>query len=85
MSSTYLLFPALKLLNQEVIPLGNLAKLRIHTALEVDKVLPRLQRITGVLVSLSNDLIEVAHRHLGHQGLLDSPAKHGLDTGIPSL
>lgn len=79
-----LLLPALELLDEEVVPLGNLAKLRVHSALEVDEILPRLQRVAGVLVALPDNLVEVTHRHLGHQRLLDGSAEDGLDTGIPA-
>jgi hypothetical protein len=61
-----LLLPALELLNQEVVSLSDFAKLGIHAALEVDEVLPSFLCVTGVLIALSDDLVEMAHRNLGH-------------------
>lgn len=77
-----MLLPALQLLVEVVIPLGNLAELRVEAALEVDEVLPGLQGIARVLVALAHDLVEVPHRDLGHQRLLDRPAKHSLQAGV---
>jgi hypothetical protein len=82
---TYLLFPALKLLDKEVVSLRDLAKLGIHTTLEVDEVLPCLKRIPGVLISFPNNLIQMPHRDLSHQWLLHSPAKDGFHAGVSSL
>lgn len=79
-----LLLPRLKLLNQEVVALGDLAQLGVHTALEVDKVLPSLHGVPRVLVALPHDLIQMAHGHLRHQGLLDRAAENGLHTGVAS-
>ena len=84
-SGLYLLLPALELLNQVIVPLGHLAELGVHAALEVDEVLPRLERVARVLVPLAHDLVEVAHRHLGHQRLLYRAAKNGLQPCIPAL
>lgn len=77
-----LLLPGLELLDQEVVALGNLAELGVHAALEVDEVLPGLHGIARVLVALANDLVEVTHRHLGHQGLLDRTAEDSLHAGV---
>lgn len=79
---TYLLLPTLELLHQVVVPLGDLVKLGIHAALEIDKVLPSLQGIPGILVPLTNNLVQMAHRHLGHQGLLDRAAEDGFEARV---
>lgn len=42
---TYLLLPALQLVDQKVVPLGNFAEFGIHATFEVDKVLPSLESI----------------------------------------
>jgi hypothetical protein len=42
----YLLLPAFKLLNQEVVALRNFGQLVIHPTLEVDEILPGLKGIT---------------------------------------
>lgn len=80
-----MLLPALQLLDQIVVTLGNLAKFRVHTSLEVDEVLPSLQSITGVLVSLPNNLVQVSHGDLGHQRLLNGATKDGLDARVSAL
>jgi hypothetical protein len=36
------LLPALQLLDEEVVSLGDFAELGIHAALEIDEILPRL-------------------------------------------
>ena len=82
---TYLLFPALKLLDKEVVSLRDLAKLGIHATLKVDEVLPSLKRIPGILISFSNNFIQMPHRHLSHEGLLDGPAKNGFHAGVSPL
>lgn len=82
---TYLLFPALKLLDKEVVPLRDLAELGIHTTLKVNEILPSLKRIPGVLISLSHNLVQMPHRHLGHERLLDGSAKNGFHAGVSSL
>ena len=79
-----LLLPGLELLDQEVVPLGNLAQLRVHASLQVDIILPGLHGIARVLVALTDNLVEVAHRDLGHERLLDGAAKEGLHTGVAS-
>lgn len=84
-SETYLLFPALKFLDKEVVSLCYLAKLRVHTTLKVNEILPSLKRIPGVLISLSHNLIQMPHRDLGHQRLLHGSAKDGFHAGISSL
>ena len=68
---TDLLLPALQLLNKVVVSLGNLVELGIHATLKVNEVLPSLQGVTRVLVTLADDLIQMSHRHLSHQRLLD--------------
>ena len=77
-----LLLPGLELLDEEVVALGDLADLGVHAALEVDEVLPGLEGVAGVLVALADDLVEVAHGDLGHEGLLDGAAEEGLDAGV---
>lgn len=79
---THLLLPALQLLDEIVVALGNLAELGIHAALEVNKVLPGLESITRVLVALADNLVEVAHGDLGHQRLLDGATEDGLETSV---
>lgn len=68
---TNLLLPGLQLLDQKVVPLGNLGELGVHSPLEVDEILPCLESIPGVLVTFADNLIEMSHRNLGHQWLLD--------------
>jgi hypothetical protein len=82
---TYLLFPAFELLDKEVVSLSNLSKLGIHATLEVDEILPSLQRIPGILISFSNNFIQVSHRNLSHEGLLHGPTKDCLHAGVSSL
>lgn len=77
-----LLLPGLELLDKEVVALGNLAELGVHSALEVDEVLPSLHGVAGVLVALTHDLVEVTHRDLGHKGLLDRATEDGLHAGV---
>jgi hypothetical protein len=81
----YLLFPALKLLHEEVIPFRDLSELGVHTPFEVNKILPRFKGIPGVLVSLPHYFIKMSHRHLSHEGLLHTPAKYGFNASISSL
>lgn len=57
-------------------------QLGVHAALEVDVVLPGLDGIARVLVPFADNLVEMAERNLGHQGLLDGAAKEGLDAGV---
>lgn len=82
---TYLLLPTLKLFNQEVVPLGDFAKLGIHPTFEVDEILPSLQCIPGVLVSLAHNLIQVAHGNLSHERFLHSATEDGFHAGVSSL
>lgn len=84
-SWAYLLLPALKFLNEEVVPLGNLAKLGIHATLKVNEILPCLKSISGILIALSDNLVEMSHGNLGHEGFLDCPAKDRFNAGVPSL
>ena len=56
-----LLLPAIKLVHKEVVPLGDFGKLTIHFALEIDEILPCFHGISRVLITLSDDLIEMAH------------------------
>lgn len=77
-----LLLPALKLLHQVVVALGDLVELGVHATLEVDEVLPRLESISRVLVPLTDNLVEMTHRNLGHEGLLDRAAKHSLEASV---
>ena len=81
----HLLLPAFQFLDEEVVSFCDFAKFGIHTTLEVDKILPRLQGISRVLVALADDFIQVSHRHLGHEGFLDGSAKYGLHAGISAL
>ncbi len=53
---THLLLPALQLLDKVVVALRNLVELRVHATLEVDKVLPGLERVTRVLIPLADNL-----------------------------
>lgn len=82
MRKAYLLLPALQLLDEVVVPLGDLGKLRLHPPLKVDEILPGLQSIARVLVPLTNNLIKVSHRNLGHQRLLDGSAENGLQPAV---
>lgn len=79
---TNLLLPAFKLVDKEVVPLGNLGKLAVHSSFEVDKVLPCFHSVSGVLVPFANDFIEMTHRDLCHEGLLLSAAEDGLNARI---
>lgn len=80
-----LLLPALELFDQEVVALRDLRYLCIHAAFEIDEVLPSLLSITRVLVALANNLVEVAHRNLGHQRLLDRTTKDRLYSAVTAL
>jgi hypothetical protein len=55
------LLPALQFFDQEVISLRDLAEFRIHSTLEVNKILPGFKGIPGVLIPFPDDLIEVTH------------------------
>lgn len=81
---TNLLLPGLQLFNQKVIALGDLAQLSVHTALEVNKVLPSLHGIARVLVALAHNLVEMAHGNLGHQRFLDTATEDRLHSGVAS-
>lgn len=80
LDQAYLLLPALQLFVEVVVALRDLRQLGVHTALEVDEVLPSLLGVTRVLVPLTNNLVEVPHRHLCHQWLLDRTTEDCLDT-----
>jgi hypothetical protein len=80
-----LLLPVLELLNQEVVALGHLGNFSVHTALEVDEILPSFLGVTGVLVALSHNLVQVTHGDLGHQRLLDGPSENSLDATVAAL
>jgi hypothetical protein len=82
---THLLFPTLQLFDKEVVSLRNLAKLRIHATLQIDEVLPGFKGIPGVLIALSNNLIQMSHRDLSHERFLDSSTENGFHAGVPSL
>ena len=84
-NGTYLLFPALEFLDEEVVSLGDFAELGIHATLEIDEILPSLKRIPRVLIPFSNDLIQMSHRHLGHEWLLHRPTENSLHAGVSSL
>lgn len=58
---SYLLLPAFELIHKEVVPLSDFGKLAIHSTLEIDKILPSFHGISRVLISFSDNLIEVAH------------------------
>jgi hypothetical protein len=79
------LFPALQFLNKEVVSLCDLAELGIHSALQVDEILPCLKSIPGILVPFPNNFVKVTHRNFGHEGFLHCPAKYSLHPGISSL
>ncbi len=81
----YLLFPALQLLDKEVVPLGDLTELRIHAALEVNEILPGFECVSGILVPFPDNFVQVSHRDLGHERLLDSSTKNGLHPGVSTL
>ena len=81
----YLLLPALELFDQEVVSFGDLSKYGVHATLEVDEVLPSFLRVTGVLVALPHNLIEMAHGNLGHQRLLDRASEDGLNARVSAL
>lgn len=81
----YLLFPCLQLFDQKVVPLCDFGKLRVHSAFEVDEVLPRFHCISGVLVALTNDFVQVSHRHFRHQWLFYRSSKECFDSGVPAL
>src|SRR5579871_2863661 len=66
-----LLLPRLEFFDKKIVALGDFDKLGIHTAFEVDKVLPGFESIAGVLVAFANDFVEMAHRDLGHEWFLD--------------
>ena len=80
-----LLLPALKLLDQEVVSLSNLTELAVQALLEVDEVSPGFLCVTRVLVALADNLVQVAHRHLSHQWLLDGASKYGLHSSVAAL
>ena len=83
--STHLLLPALQLLHEEVISLRDFGQLRVHSTFQIDKVLPCLQCIPRVLIAFADNLIEMSHRDLGHQRLLDRTTKDRFHAGIASL
>jgi len=66
-----LAFECVELLFEEVVTLVDLRQLGVHTAFEVDEVLPGIQSLPRILVALPLQLIEVSHGNLGHQWLLD--------------
>ena len=80
-----MLLPALELFHEEVVSLRDLGDFCIHSTLEVDVVLPSFDSITRVLIALSNNLVKMSHRDLGHQRLLDGTTKDGLDAGVAAL
>jgi predicted ferric reductase len=82
---TNLLLPGLQFLDQEVVALGDFAQLGVHATLQVDKVLPSFHSIARVLVALAHNLVEMTHRYLGHQRLLDRTTKDGLHAGVAAL
>ena len=82
---SYLLFPGFQFLHQEVVALGNLGELIVHTALKFDEVLPRFLGVARVLVTLAHNLVEVAHGHLGRQGLLLRAAEDSLQASVLAL
>lgn len=81
---SYLLLPAVQLLIEVVVALSDLGKLSVHASLKVDEVLPGLQSVPGVLIPLTNNLVEVSHRHLGHQRLLNCTTENSLDASVPA-
>lgn len=76
------MFPALNFLQEKVVPLSDLLQLRIHSSLEIDKILPRLHGIPGILVPFADNLIKMSQGDLGHQRLLDGSPKYSLNTGV---
>ena len=81
----YLLLPALKLFHKEVVPLGNLAKLGVHAALEVNEILPCLEGIPRILISLADNLIEMSHGNFSHERFLNRSTEYSLHASISSL
>ena len=84
-SKVYLLFPALKFIHEEVIPLRDLSKLAIHSTFEVDEVLPRLHSISRILISLADNFIKMSHRDFSHQWLLGCAAEDCFHARIATL
>jgi hypothetical protein len=82
---SHLLFPGLQFFDQEVVAFGDLGQFRVHASLEVDEVLPGLHSIPRVLVALSDDLVEMSHRDLGHERLLHGATEDGLHAGVATL
>lgn len=58
---THLLFPAFKFFDEEVIPFRDLAKFGIHAPFQINEILPSFQRIPGILIPFSNNLVQVSH------------------------
>ena len=79
------MLPALQFLDKEVVSLGDLAEFCVHSALEIDEVLPSFESIPGILVPLADDLVQVSHGYLGHKGLLNGPTKDSLHAGVTTL
>jgi hypothetical protein len=79
------LLPALEFLDKEVVSLCDLAEFGVHAALEVDEILPSFQSIPGVLIPFSYDFIQMSHRNLGHEWLLDGSAKYSFHAGVSPL
>jgi hypothetical protein len=46
--------------------------------------LPRLDCVAGVLIPLTNNLVQVTKRNLCHKRLLDGTTKQGLDSSVAS-
>lgn len=79
---TYLLLPAFQFFVEIVVALRDLRKFGVHPTLEVDEVLPGLHSVTRVLVSLTNNFIEMPHRDLSHEWLLDRTTKDSLHASV---
>ena len=82
---SYLLLPALELIDEEIIPLSDLGKLAIHSTLEVDEILPCFHCISRVLIAFSDNFVKMAHGHLGHQWLLDRATEDSFHACVTAL
>ena len=56
-----LLLPGIELGIQNVVTLGDLDNLGIHTALEVDEILPGLDCVARVVVALTDNFVKMTH------------------------
>jgi len=80
-----LLSPTFELFHEEIVSLCDFTEFGVHAALEVDVILPSLNCVTGVLVPLANDFVEVTGGDLCHQWLLSRAAEDLFDARIATL